>query len=408
MKERILVKFKSHQSLFIIVFGAVGFFITNIILKEKLNPIEYGEYSMVITFFSMVYIYGLLGLEQVLVKYSHIIEKNILTTDTFLIKITTGSILVSSIISSIFFLLYYNAIQVNPILFYISTACMISLLFLYSVFRLNSNFVLAQLAQNGFKIIFFVVVSFLLFLKRFYLNEVFLILFLSIIIVFLAGAIYLNNKIDFKFNKSTTNKTILAAGFYFLISTSTFSIINFADRYLIEYKLGLEKVGDYFYLSNIFLSPFSIFQGYIGFKKLVQYKNSFEVETFKKNNKTNLFLGFLLAVVLLLFYKFIEITKMVNFNFAENLNVILLLLALGIAKLYSSGIYPAFDVVINLQNLKKAKTLILLITLTLVLSAFLIAHNTETIILIMILIWITKTLLLKSFLLKQVKREKIE
>jgi len=285
---------------------------------------------------------------------------------------------------------------------------MISLLFLYSVFRLNSNFVLAQLAQNGFKIIFFVVVSFLLFLKRFYLNEVFLILFLSIIIVFLAGAIYLNNKIDFKFNKSTTNKTILAAGFYFLISTSTFSIINFADRYLIEYKLGLEKVGDYFYLSNIFLSPFSIFQGYIGFKKLVQYKNSFEVETFKKNNKTNLFLGFLLAVVLLLFYKFIEITKMVNFNFAENLNVILLLLALGIAKLYSSGIYPAFDVVINLQNLKKAKTLILLITLTLVLSAFLIAHNTETIILIMILIWITKTLLLKSFLLKQVKREKIE
>jgi O-antigen/teichoic acid export membrane protein len=408
LKKKIIEKLSHHRSLFIIVFGAIGFFLANIILKEKLSGEDYGKYSMVMTFFSMVYIYGLLGLEQVLVKYSHVVRSNTITTNTFLLRLTLGAIVFSTIVSAAFFLMYYSQININPILFLATTFAMTSLLFLYSMYRLNSNFILAQLAQNGFKILFFIFVLALLFFKRFYLNEILLGLSLSIMVIFIAGAINLKKKLHLIFDQSTAQKTIMVAGFYFFISTSTFSIINFSDRYLIEYKLGLEKVGDYFYLSNIFLAPFAILQGYIGFKKLVDYKNSFTIRKFKKSNNRNLLFGILLSIALVAFYELVLFLGITNFDFSKNKNVVLLMLILGTIKLYSAGVYPAFDVVIDIKNLKRAKTIILALSIMILMAAYIFANTVETIILAIIIIWFVKTLILRWFLINQEKGNHFE
>ena len=408
MKKKILNKLLQHQSLGIIVFGAGSFFLTNIILKEKLSDREYGEYSMVMTFFSMLYIYGLLGLEQVFVKYSHVKEKNSIETNRFLLRMSIFSLFISSVISCSFFLIYYDKIPINPLLFIVTTVAMSSMLLMYSIFRLNSNFVLAQIAQNGFKILFFVCILIMLIIKRFNLNEILLGLAFCILLVFLAEIVILKDKFRFVLELKTTQKTIITAGFYFFISTATFSLINFADRYLIENKFGIEKVGDYFYLSNIFLAPFSILQSYIGFRKLVDYKNLYTVDKFKKNNKINLVLGIILSLLLLLVFQILVSINIVNFDFYAEKNIILLLLVLGTVKLYSAGIYPAFDLMISLENLKKAKLIVMFLSLMILIITFLWAKNIETIISFIILIWLLKTLILRSFLLLQEKNKHFE
>ena len=396
-----------HQSLFIIVFSAVCYFFVNVLLKEKLSDVAYGEYSMIITFFSMIFIYGLLGLEQGFAKYSLVVKENIIETNEFQFKLVFISIILVSVFSSLFLIYYYSSLSINFFLIVIASICMSSLLFLYTLFRLNSNFVSAQLMQNGFKLILFFAVLILLNIKRFYDNEIVLILLGSIIITFLIG-LFKIKKIKIRFVDKVSKRTVIISGIFFLVSTATFSLINFADRYLIEYKFGLKVVGDYFYLFNVFLAPFSILQGYIGFKKLTHYKNSFSVLDFKKNNNKSLTYGFLLSVLLLIFYFLIIKVKIVTFDFLIYRNTVFLLLILGILKIYSAGIYPAFDVIIDVKNLIKAKTIILIISLSILIIAFFFAQSIELIIVSLIIIWFLKTSIMSWFLIYQEKNKNFE
>jgi len=408
LKEAIFRKIVQHQSLYVIAFGAIGFFLTNVILKDKLSAVQYGEFSIVITYFTMIYIYGLLGLEQVFVKYSLIRKGLVIEINRFLTYLIAVAVVFTTIISSAFFLLYYSEIPLNPIVLIVTTFSMVSLLLLFSIFRINSNFVLAQLIVNGFKISLFILILFLLVFDSINYYIILLGISVSIIISFISGIIYLKKNLKIVYNNNLDRNTILTVGFYFLISTMTFSVINFADRFIIDYKLGIEKFGDYFYLSNIFLAPFSLLQNYIGFKKLADYKNEFTVKKFKINNLTNLYIGILLSLVLFVLYHCLVMINYVNFDFTRYRNVILLLLVLGTVKLYSAGIYPAFDLLIKVKYLKISKIFILIGTIVVLGVVYLFVESLEIILIGLILIWIGKTLLLKYILLFQVKSHLVE
>ncbi len=408
MKEKFFRKIAQHQSLYVIGFGAISFFLANIILKEKLSAVQYGEYSLLITYFSMIYIYGLLGLEQVFVKYSYIKQKAIIEINVFLAYLLFVAIICSTIASSSFFLICYGDIPLNSMLLVFTTLCMISLLLIYSIFRINSNFVLAQLIVNGFKIFLFFLILFSLVFDSINYNQILFGITIGIIFSFVIGLIYVHRKLDINYVNTINRKTILTVAFYFFISTFTFSVINFADRFIIDSRFGIEKFGDYFYLSNIFLAPFSILQNYIGFKKLVDYKNEFNVKSFNKNNLTNLYIGISLSILLLILYYCIIFIELLNFDFSRYFSCIVLIMILGIIKLYSSGIYPAFDIHINVKFLKISKVLILLISFTILGLAYVYAESLETIIVALIIIWVVKTLMLKYFLLFQVKSNLIE
>src|SRR5690606_3512312 len=58
----------------------------------------------------------------------------------------------------------------------------------------------------------------------------------------------------------------------FSLSMLIMNLLNSFDKFLIEYKLSRADLGDYFFLQNIFLSPFSQIQTYAGFKLLALYK----------------------------------------------------------------------------------------------------------------------------------------
>jgi hypothetical protein len=59
----------------------------------------------------------------------------------------------------------------------------------------------------------------------------------------------------------------------FIISLGLITYLNFFDRFVIQAKVGVEAVGNYFYLQNFFSYPANLLGSYVGFKDLVLFKH---------------------------------------------------------------------------------------------------------------------------------------
>jgi hypothetical protein len=72
--------FSRHLSLLLLATGAISFFLTNIVMKEVLSSFYYGQYSIIITYFSLIFVLGILGMEQVFLRFSTAKESNQIET----------------------------------------------------------------------------------------------------------------------------------------------------------------------------------------------------------------------------------------------------------------------------------------------------------------------------------------
>ena len=74
-KNKYLSFFSKHLAFFVLGFASLSFFIVNILLKETLSLSDYGLYSLLITYLSLISSFGLLGFEQVLLRTTKIAKK---------------------------------------------------------------------------------------------------------------------------------------------------------------------------------------------------------------------------------------------------------------------------------------------------------------------------------------------
>ncbi len=352
--------------------------------------------------------YGLLGLEQIFLRYSNFLESNKITTQKFQLKLIITTILITSLLSTIYFRFYFlRQIQVNIALLYFSSVSMVALLLLFNIFRLNSNFVFAQFISNFWKIILLVLAFVFFILKKSDLESMINLLMYGIILAFVFSLYHYIRKIQFVFNKNHSSREILATSFQFFISITSFSLLMFGDRFIIENKFGVEEFGNYFYLTNFFLAPFSILQNYIGFKQLVFFKKNFSIELFDSFNKKVLILGVFIAVILFAIPKVLQHIKIISFDFDRYNTVIIMLLVLGVIRLYSSSITSAFEAKTNFHSLMRANSIFLIVSFIIIMMAMLFLTSIKTIILIVILIWLLRILIFKKILIKQVINDAI-
>ena len=92
-----------HISLSIIVIGAISFFISNIVMKEVLSAKSYGQYSIFVTYFSLIYLLGILGTEQGFLRFSRKLDKNVISTQKVQFHLLFTVILLTTILSSFCF-----------------------------------------------------------------------------------------------------------------------------------------------------------------------------------------------------------------------------------------------------------------------------------------------------------------
>ena len=402
--QKALKELSRHLSLIIIVIGAISYLLSNIILKERLDENNYGQYSIIITYYSLVFLYGMLGFEQVFLRYTFQVKEGVLLTSKLQVAIFFTTSIITSLMAIFIFKKVYFEIQIPTILLFFSTFSMVFSMYFFNIFRINNQFVFSQLIVNFWKffLLFFSIIFYLNDSISF--NNLILVFSSCIILVIVFVLLYYIKKIQLDFDSNIKDKEMFLAWSYFFISITSFSILTFGDRFLIERKIGTEVFGNYFYLTNFFLAPFSILQNYIGFKQLIFYKTNFSPSYFRTFNRKIIFSGIMASLFLILSSLAIDYINILNFKFNNFIILILLLLALGVVRLYSSAVSSAFEALTNNTTLRDYNIYSIIITIIITLFVVYFVRSIELILFCFILMWYSRTFIQKKLLLKQHKK----
>jgi O-antigen/teichoic acid export membrane protein len=372
--------------------GALGIFFTNVGLKSILSDYEYYDYSVIVTVLSLIASFGALGLDQVFLRLSRVNGK-VLYFDEKLVPIAILNTLITSFVSYVY-LIHIIEVGVNGFLIFILCFSSILIMLFYNLTRLSSLFVVSQLIQNSWKILFGAMMVALFFNENLY-YYFFTICCVFIVLMLIISILYLRKKIKFKRINKYTNKEVFSFSFHFFLALLTVSFLSQGDRILVERIFTESDFGDYFYLATLFLFPFSLFQSYIGFKELVYIKNG-PINIVKKL-KTIIYGSLLFSVVLCFSVALLAKYNFINLDVQSNKWIIFIFLIIGNIKM----IYSLFSAVIGakatLKEIKVMNIIFISISFFILVVSWRFIETLEALIATFSILWLTRLVIWGCF-----------
>src|SRR5690554_485230 len=394
---------KEHLSFLVIVMGGLSFLLANILLKEVLDEAAYGVYSLVITFVSIVYIYGLLGFEQVFLRYSKYKQANTIITQKSFLSYVYVIVVTIAAVALIFFVWKYFSYYNNLWAIALAMLGTAYSLFLFNVFRLNHEFVKAQLLANSWRIILLILAVFFWLSNYDNVDSLLNLVLLAIVLVTIIAGLITRKKIKFAYTDILPKKETRLSFVHFFISISTLSMLLFGDRLIVEAQLGVVAMGDYFYLCNLVLAPFTLLQSYVGFRQLIQFKDDFSLAKFKKFNKQIILFSLMLSAVIGIVIIAVTKLNVLNFSFWDFRWTIVLLIILGMIRLYSASVLSAFEAKTSIHTLKQTNLWVITVSIVLLVIFSQFFNSLNSIVVGFILLWFGRTMIYRYMLIRQIK-----
>lgn len=396
---------KKHASFSVIVLGAVAVFLVNIILKKVLSQEEYGEYSLFISYLQLMVTFGLLGFDQVFLRISEAVDHKTIKTSKRLIIIIFSVWAIFGLLSSIGFMSFFSNVEVNSIYIVICTLSVTASIFLYNVFRLNSSFLISQFLLNNWRFILVTLAIVGVYIYKIDLESYIKLFSYFLLILLVLQSYFTFKRIQFRYGIVEVPKTIYLFALNFFIALFTISIISFGDRFFIKVNFGAIELGEYFFLATIFIFPFSLLQGYIGFKELVYYKDlSKEVKIGKKIIILNL-LGILFGgfiVICSIISNQLEILPYINIK--NNIVIVIIFIFTGILKLN----YSLFSAILGARGevitIRKANVQSIISIFTILILFYSKLDKLEFIAFIVLLFWLSRIFIWNYNIMKQIKK----
>lgn len=396
---------KKHTSFSVIVMGAVAVFLVNIIFKVVLTPVQYGEYSLFISYIQLLGTFGLLGFEQVFLRISEAVDNRKIRTSKKLITIILFIWAIFGLLSSISFMSFFSSLDVNSIYIIICTLSVTASIFLYNVFRLNSSFLISQFMLNNWKFVLMLLAIVGVYIYKIDLESFIKLFSYFLLLLLILQSYFTFKRIHFEYSIVEVPKKIYSFALNFFIAMFTISIISFWDRFFIKVNFGAVELGEYFFLATIFIFPFSLLQGYIGFKELVFYKNqSSEIKIGRKLVMLNflgvLFGGFL--VICSIISNQFEIIPYINIK--NNTMIVIIFIFTGILKLN----YSLFSAILGARGevitIRKANVQSIVSIFAILFLFYPKLDKLEYIAFIVLLFWLSRIFIWKYNIMKQIKK----
>lgn len=389
LKSKQLDFINKHFSLLVLVLASGAFFLTNIILKEHLSSENYGLYSIFITYISLLSSFGMLGLEQVIMRNSKILSDKVIISKNLLIPIIL-SILFVSILGSYLFINNYN-ISATYIFLSIITLLVILTKLISNLFRLLSMFTFSQIALNLWKLALFLVLLILIFRgESINIKDINSIIFL-LLVVTMFMVFFIIRRV--KFSHTISIESFFSQAFLFLLSLVTISLINYGDRFFIESRFGLDELGSYFFFINLFLFPFTLLQSYVGFKELISFKLLYNHSLLVKKLNQILRYSILFAIFLFVVAFLIDFFGFYKIDLLKNLQMIVLFLILGIIKVIYSIFSSAMGAICDNKMLYKTNMYSIISILLLIPVIYYYSTTITITIMFLIVLWIIRCII---------------
>jgi hypothetical protein len=381
--KKILYLITKHFSFLIILISSVSIFIISIGLKEYLSPTDYSKFAMILTFITLSYSYGLIGLDKVMLRLSSFKDKIIYINKDLIKYLLPISIFTIPILT----ISLNHYIELGYLYSFYLVAFPTIFIFVYNLYRLKSEFNFSQIILNLWKLLLLIYLFFYLITsnsKNLSIEN----LLIPIIVIFIALFIISIYKISREnYNFYEKNEDLNKYLFQYFISLTILSIMGFGDRFLVEYFIDLEQVGIFFFYLTITTYPFSLFQTYIGFKKVPEFKNNFSREILKKEIKNSIIISIIpFITVIIIIFILNTIPYFINLKI-DNFLLIFILTLLGVAKLISGVLSAATNVVSLPEDINKINILSIL-SFSLFLILFLIENvNLVDIAIMFLIVW---------------------
>jgi hypothetical protein len=372
------------------VLASGSIFFSNIFLKQYLSLNQYYEYSLCLTIFALLTSFGAMGFEQVFLRLSVINKKRI----SFDWKIVFF-LVISSILTSVLSATYLNKnLESSFFLLFSLSLGIVIIMLLYNTFRITSYFLISQLISNSWKLIVFLFTIAIVLgrdIFSFFLESITSIIWMLIIFSILIS----RNLIEIKLDSNYSFRYIFLFGLIFFISLFTLSFLGQGDRILIDSYFNKADFNNYFYLSSIFLFPFSLLQSYVGFKELVKFKSK-PVNLKKSVNKLIIY-SLILSVVLLGSSFFLGKLNLLEVNFNKDFILILALLAIGNIKMPYSLYSSIIGVRSTLAQIKSMNFYFIIISLFVLFGTRCFFWSVDVIPVLFVLLWAIRLFLWKFY-----------
>lgn len=264
----------------VMVAGAGSLYLANILLAAVFDAQAYGVYALLITLISVVFSFGLLGGEQVFVRVSKISDGVINVSRQMLVAliIAFGLVLPAIVVGVV------NYFDDDRLLVCLILIGQVFLLFIYNLLRVTKNFLSAQINASLWKLVLLFAGVYVFFSEN-KIGVTHLLFGIGIgtwvaVVYSICVYIIVQKKITVT---AKSGDSVLSYFFPYFISLGSLTVLGNFDRYLIAERFGAADFGRYFYVLNLYVSPFLIVASYIGFSQVVKYKVSFSLQELNKD-----------------------------------------------------------------------------------------------------------------------------
>ena len=238
--------------------------LATLVLGNNMSPEEFGKLALLKSFIIIGGTFSLFGIDQVIIRMganSKLSQKLIVNIWFILIF--------SSLFFSLIFKIIFLLKQKEFLFLWIIIFCNSNLIYFAAFFRVRHKFVISQLAYNLWKVLLFTASILLIFLysSPILTKDLYFILslfcFLSFILSLIYSYFYFGDLIDFKFDRNIMS--LLKNGFAFWAINVLSLLFAGLDRFLIS-KLSNEIIlGEYYAITFIFTTSFSMLGSAIGY-----------------------------------------------------------------------------------------------------------------------------------------------
>ena len=246
---------------------------STIILGNMMTPDEFGDYALLKNFILIGATFSILGIDQSTIRSS----RN--GKPVFTYKII---ILITAILGALFSV-FMTVVFTLPILYGIFLWGIIAgtsqLLYLASIYRLNQKFIFAQMIQNSWKIILFIISIFALFINiPITISHLYYYFFLALIATLVIHYIYKKEILrdDEMVKDNLNNQRVIKDGVLLWMLNMSGLLFSGMDRFIIPSISDKGMLGTYYALSFIYLTCFTMIGsavGYVIYPYLAQKKD---------------------------------------------------------------------------------------------------------------------------------------
>lgn len=330
-------------------------YLVNIALAGILTESDYGYYALLISFMSVVASFGLGGFDQALVRTAKILDGRLCVSRYLVI-----SALISSVLFSVASYAYFGALGVGNELLALMTTIAIALgLFGYGVGRLKKAFVFAQFAHGGHRLLLGLGLAFLWLIgENINVAMIEWVLCGGAVIVACYVALFVVRYAELDV-RSDLGGAILSFALGYSVSMLLMNAIGFADRFLVERFFGLEVAAVFFFYANIYVFPFALLQGYVGFRELSHYKERFSVGVLHRDLLKSVVL-FLVVLVFCIVADFLLTKYFLQGRFELSIAERILLACLGGARIIYGSLSAAFGAVASSKAIHRVNLVTLI------------------------------------------------